>query len=258
MPQQNPGPESPPPARFAGLRAALSEAGMVCLGFVPLGMGLGVLVTNHGLPWWVAPLLSGLVFAGSVEFILVGLLASATPVLSIAATTFLVNSRHLFYGFSFPLDRVRGRLAKTYSIFALCDEAFALLSGRRGERASSSQILWTQLLLQISWVSGSVLGALLGSGFLGSIKGLGFLMVALFVVLTIDAFRARPDVALVALSVGSAVLALLLAPAQMLLVALCLLFAGLLLRHWRESRWTGKRGHGDQGGPSAPTGGSDD
>lgn len=254
MPVQKSGSETSPPERFAGLRAALSGAGMVCLGFVPLGMGLGVLVTNHGLPWWVAPLLSGLVFAGSVEFILVGLLASATPVLSIAATTFLVNSRHLFYGFSFPLDRVRGRLAKTYSIFALCDEAFALLSGRRGERASSSQILWTQLLLQVSWVSGSVLGALLGSGFLGSIKGLGFLMVALFVVLTIDAFRARPDIALVALSAGSAVLALLLAPAQMLLVALCLLFAGLLLRHWRESRWTGKRGHGG----SPVTGGDDD
>ncbi|MDP5227389.1 MULTISPECIES: AzlC family ABC transporter permease [Arthrobacter] len=224
------------PAAHSGFRDAVSEAGMVCLGFVPLGMGLGVLVTSHGLPWWLAPLLSGVVFAGSVEFILVGLLAASTPVLSIAATAFLVNSRHLFYGFSFPLERVNGPLAKTYSIYSLCDEAFALLSGHRGGKASSSQILWTQALLQISWVSGSVLGALLGSGFLGQVKGLGFLMVALFTILTIDAIRARPELSLVLCAAGAAVVALLIAPAQMLPIALGLFVVLLLARHWLEAR----------------------
>ncbi|MFJ3957664.1 AzlC family ABC transporter permease [Arthrobacter sp. NPDC090010] len=227
-------PADPPPR--SGFRAAVSEAGVVCLGFVPLGMGLGVLVTSNGLPWWLAPLLSGLVFAGSVEFILVGLLAASTPVLSIAATAFLVNSRHLFYGFSFPLDRVQGGPAKAYSIFALCDEAFALLSGRRGEKATSSQILWTQVLLQLSWVGGSVLGALLGSGFLGQVKGLGFLMVSLFTVLAIDAIRARPELSLILLAGGSAAVALLVAPQQMLLVSLCLFFLTLLVRHGLQTR----------------------
>ena len=37
--------------------------------------GFGVVVTDHGLAWWSAPVISATMFAGSVEFILVGMLA---------------------------------------------------------------------------------------------------------------------------------------------------------------------------------------
>ena len=42
---------------------------MIWLGMFALGIGFGVLVVSYGFPWWFAPLLSGLMFAGSVEFI---------------------------------------------------------------------------------------------------------------------------------------------------------------------------------------------
>ena len=56
-------------------------------------IGFGVVVTSHGLPWWLAPVISAAMFAGSVEFILAGMLAATAPVTAIALTTFLINSR---------------------------------------------------------------------------------------------------------------------------------------------------------------------
>ena len=99
------------------------------LGLVPLGVAFGVVVTQSGLAWWWASAFTALIYAGSFEFVLVGLVAAVAPLGTIALTAFLVNIRHVFYTLSFPLHRVNGRLAKTYSTFALTDEAYALTTG---------------------------------------------------------------------------------------------------------------------------------
>ena len=78
---------------------------------VPLGVAFGVLVAQAGLAWWWTPVISGLVFAGSLEFLLLSLVIVAAPLATIALTTLLVNSRHVFYCLTFPLQRVRGRSA---------------------------------------------------------------------------------------------------------------------------------------------------
>jgi predicted branched-subunit amino acid permease len=69
-----------------------------------------------------------LIYGGSFEFLLIGMVTAAAPLASIAVVAFLVQARHVFYALSFPLQRVRGRLARTYSTFALTDEAYALTS----------------------------------------------------------------------------------------------------------------------------------
>ena len=40
-----------------------------------------------------------------------------------------MNSRHLVYGISFPLQNVKGFWAKLYAIYTLCDESYALNTG---------------------------------------------------------------------------------------------------------------------------------
>jgi 4-azaleucine resistance transporter AzlC len=211
------------------LRDATRSAGVVWLGLFVLGIGFGVIVTAHNLPWWLAPIMSGVLFAGSVEFILVGLLAASAPLAAIAITTLLVNSRHLFYGLTFPLQQVDGRMAKLYSIFALCDEAFALASARlRGK-----QILWTQLGLHSSWMMGSLVGAGIGSSLLSGLEGLDFVLTALFVVLFLDVYRENPDRVTLGLAVGAGVIGYLLAPGSMLVVAMCVFTAALMVRHRR-------------------------
>ncbi|WP_238013799.1 AzlC family ABC transporter permease [Dactylosporangium sp. AC04546] len=217
--------------RTSDLRTAAHDSGVIWLGMFALGVGFGVLVVDHGLPWWLAPIISGTMFAGSVEFIMIGMLAAAAPVTAVALTTFLINSRHLFYGLSFPLHRVRGRLGKAYSIFALCDEAYALMTSKDPKTLTSGRILFTQAGQHLSWAGGSLAGAVIGHSLLGDVQGLGFVLTALFVALAVDAYRTRPDKTTLALAAGAAVLAFVVAPGSMLLVAMSVFTVCLVVRH---------------------------
>ena len=102
----------------------------VAAGYIPLGLAYGVLVIQLGLPWWLAPALSLSAYSGSAELLVVTLAAQNTPLAVIAVTMLLVNFRHLFYAFSFPLHVIEGRVARLFSIYALVDEAYALTSAR--------------------------------------------------------------------------------------------------------------------------------
>ncbi|MFB7114159.1 AzlC family ABC transporter permease [Streptomyces sp. NPDC056190] len=202
------------------------------LGLLPLGLAFGVLITHAGLPWWCASLFTAVVYAGSFEFLLVNLTLAATPLATVALTAFLVNVRHVFYALSFPLHRVRGRFARTYSTFALTDEAYALSTGEEARSWSGARIVWLQVFTQLYWVGGATAGALLGSVVPDNVTGLDFAMTALFAVLALDAVRERcGDLPTPVLALLSALTARLVLPGQMLLAAFTLFTAALLARH---------------------------
>lgn len=116
--------------RRSGFAEAMRVAGVIMLGLFFVGIGLGVLVHSYHLPFWVAPLLPAVVFAGSVEFVLIDMVSNHASLFSIAVMTLLINSRHLMYGLSYPIERVRGGLAKFYTVYTLIDEAYALNTAR--------------------------------------------------------------------------------------------------------------------------------
>lgn len=229
-------PSSPPPAKPSpgpaddGSRRGGLDAEQLRLGWrtglppglavIPVGLAFGVLVIQYGLPWWAAPLLSGIVFAGSVEFLLAGMIAAGAPLTQIGLTTLIVNFRHAFYALTFPLHRVRSVPGKMYGTFALTDEAFALTSGPQAQRWSGTRILTLEATFHLFWVASSTAGALLGSLIPPWIKGLDFAMTALFAVLAVDAHRAHRSLPLplIAAAIGLAGAAVLgsnmLAPAM--------------------------------------------
>ena len=201
-------------------RLAVADSSVVMLGIAVLGLGLGIILNAHGLPIWTAPLLSALVFAGSVEFLMVGMVSGGAPLASIALTVFLVNARHLVYGLSYPLHNVKGFWAKALAIHTLCDEAFALNSGPDRHERSGARILWVNVLIYVSWVLSVILGYVLGASFLSSLKGVDFVMVAIFTVLAMDGYRANPDRVTALFVAVSAAVALIFAPSSFLVVAL--------------------------------------
>ncbi|WP_046729824.1 AzlC family ABC transporter permease [Streptomyces humi] len=211
--------------------AALRDSASVGLGLLPLGLAFGVVITHAGLPWWCASLFTAVVYAGSFEFLLVGLTVAVTPLATVALTAFLVNVRHVFYALSFPLDRVPGRLGKAYGTFALTDEAYALTTGDRARSWSGARILWLQLFMQLYWVGGATAGALLGSVVPDRVTGLDFAMTALFAVLALDAVRdRRGDLPTPVLALLSALVARVVLPGQLLLAAFTLFTVALLVR----------------------------
>src|SRR5215470_6725084 len=228
---------APAPAPRSEALAALKVSGSVGLAIVPIGIAFGMLVAHSGLAWWWASVFSSVIFAGSFEFLLIGLAVAAAPLAQIALTAFLVNSRHVFYALSFPLHQVTGTAGKTYSTFALTDEAYALTTGRTARSWPSGRIVWMQASMHAYWVTGATAGAALGAVIPAHIAGLDFAMTALFAVLAIDAFRARRDIPTPIVAVACALIARFLFPGQMLLTAFALFTAGLLARHaYRKHR----------------------
>lgn len=220
-----------PKTRSEQIRAGLRDSLTVGLGIFPLGLGLGFLVIQSGLPWWVAPALSIGIFAGSVEFLMVGLLSAGASLITIAVTVFAINFRHVFYAFSFPVHLVKPGIRRAYSVYAMIDEAYATAVMIPNAHNSGTRLVTMQLACQSYWVGGSLLGVVLAEALPQTLDGFEFALVALFTVMTLDAFRSRrelPSTLLGGVSVG---IALLVAPAQGMIVALSLFAALLTLRY---------------------------
>ena len=230
------GGELPPGATARGeIATGIRLSFAAGLGMFPIGIAFGVLVMQTGLPWWTAPGLSIAVFAGSVELLLVGLMAAATPLATIALTVLLVNFRHVFYAFSFPLHVVKNPLARFYSVYALIDEAYAVTAASPGTW-NRWRLIALQLAFQSYWVGGGLVGVAIASFLPGTIEGLEFALCALFITLTLDACRSRkqvPSLVLAGLSLG---LSLVLVPDNALFAAMLGFVALLIARHLLGAR----------------------
>ena len=202
----------------------------IAAGYIPLGIAYGILVMQLGMPWWMAPALSIAAFSGSAELLVITLAASYTPIAVIAVTMMLVNFRHLFYAFSFPLHLVEGRFARFFSMYALVDEAYAITAARP-EGWTKPRLLAMQATYLTTWVASGLVGVLAGSFIPAQIQGLDFALTALFITLTVDSIRSLKDIPSVVLAAGSFLIAMLIWPKQRLLLALLLYVGALVVRH---------------------------
>ena len=154
----------------------------VMAGYVVLGIGFGILLrtAGYGVLWAFA--MSVFIYAGSMQYVGVGLLEGGASVITTVLTTLVVNARHLFYSISM-IDRYKdsGKY-KPYLIFALTDETYSLLcDGKTPEGEDADQYLFLVSLFNHSyWVAGSVAGSLLGTVLPFSTEGIEFAMTALF------------------------------------------------------------------------------
>lgn len=201
------------------------------LGLVPLGLAFGLLVAQTGFAWWWAPIFSLVVYAGSMEFLAIGLVMAHTGLIGCAVTSFMVNFRHVFYGLTFSRDRIRSRLGRVYSTYALTDESYAIVSATDTDnQMSGRQVLTVQIVCQLLWVLPGIAGAITGAALPDGIHGAEFALIALFTVLAMDAFQASHDWSLPISALVCTLVGWLIAPGQMLVIGLLLYFGTLLIR----------------------------
>lgn len=160
----------------------------VMAGYVFLGITYGILMTSSGMPVWLPPLTGALIYTGSMEFLLVQILASAFNPLSAFVTALMVGARHLFYGIAM-LGRYRdtGR-KKPYLIFSTTDETFAVnySASIPADVDHGWFYLWVSALDQCYWVAGTAIGAVCGSMLTFNTKGLDFVMTTMFAVIFLN------------------------------------------------------------------------
>ena len=166
----------------SGLRQAFLDTVPVMTGYLFLGFGFGILMEQNGYSFLWAGAMSLFIYAGSMQYAAVGLLTSGAGLLTAALTTLLVNARHLFYGISM-VDAYKSAPKKPYLIFALTDETYSLVSKPQVPEGVNfhSYCLTVSLFDQIYWVSGTALGALVGTLLPAELEGIEFVLTALFV-----------------------------------------------------------------------------
>lgn len=168
----------------------------VMAGYIVLGMGFGILLSAKGYSYWWAILMSITIYAGSMQYVGVNLLASGASVLSTALMTLMVNARHLFYGISMIESYRDMGWRKWYAVFGLTDETYSLVCAN-GELPDGVErknfIFLLTLMNQCYWVLGSFLGALLGHAISFDSSGVDFSMTALFISIFVEQWEKNDD-----------------------------------------------------------------
>ena len=175
----------------ARLKALKLTIPVMC-GYLFLGTAFGATLAQAGFgPAW-ALMMSGLVYAGSLQFVMVPLMASGAALGTVALTALMVNARHLFYGVSYIERFRRMGWRRPYMIFSLTDETYSVFCGLDGEE-SDGVMLRVALYDQLYWVTGSVVGALLAQQLPFDLTGIDFSMTALFIVICLERALNKAD-----------------------------------------------------------------
>lgn len=156
----------------------------IVLGYVPIGFAYGVLAGKSGMSDVNTLMMSLIVFAGSAQFIAVGLFASGTGPAAVILTTFVVNLRHMLMAASLApyLSGWKKRYLAFFA-FELTDETFALHSAAAGRLCDCRlEALSLNVTSQLSWLLGTILG-IVASSLIGDVKplGLDYALAAMFI-----------------------------------------------------------------------------
>ena len=193
---------SPSTEFIAGAKAIVP----LVIGAIPFGIIFGTLAQSSGLSFLGTIAMSALVFAGSAQFIALGLLAIRTALPIIILTTFVVNLRHLLYSLSL-VSHVQ-RLSPFWKFivgFWLTDEVFAVAINRYHKSDRSIHKHWyyfgAAIFMYLNWQVCTVIGLTLGHLIPNANNwGLDFAMSVTFIGMVIPYLKNKPMVATVIVS----------------------------------------------------------
>jgi len=220
------------------LRTALLDTLPVMTGYLVLGFGFGILIKVNGFSILHAFVMSCLIYAGSMQYVAIGLFTGGASLLTVALTTFMVNARHLFYGISM-IDRYKNTgIRKLYLIFALTDETYSLLCMDDPEITKKDKGFYyflVSLFDQLYWVMGTVLGVVIGSLISFSTEGIDFSLTALFVTIFLDQWLGKKGRVPAVIGVGVSVICLAVFGSEHFLIP-AMLVISLSLCLYQEER----------------------
>lgn len=201
----------------------------VMAGYLFLGVGFGIILQQNGYgPLW-ALAMSLFIYAGSMQYVGIGLLTGGASLLTAALTTLMVNARHLFYGLSMIEPYKGAGRRKAYLIFALTDETYSLVSRKLPEDVERiSYCFFVSLFDQCYWVLGSILGSLAGN-LPVDFTGIDFALTALFVTVFVEQWLGSKNHLPALVGVICAAVCLVLFGADNFLIPTMILIAAILV-----------------------------
>ncbi|MGH2583001.1 MAG: AzlC family ABC transporter permease [Anaerolineales bacterium] len=216
------------------------------VGALPFGIIFGALAVTSGLSARGAAAMSVFVFAGSAQFIAVGLVAAGTPLFIIWLTTFVVNARHILYSATLAphLESLPVRWLVPLG-FWLTDESFVVAAKKFEEEPKSPNKNWyllgSEVAMYLNWQAVTAVGIVAGQSIPDpSSWGLDYALVVTFIGMLVPMVKGKPMLAAALVAGGAAMLANGL-PHQtgLLLAAILGISAGVLAeRAWPQEAKT--------------------
>lgn len=171
------------------IKNAFKESIPVMMGYLVLGIAFGMLLTAKSFPIYYALIMSCFIYAGSMQFVTIGLLTNQVSLISAFTMTLMVNARHLTYGLVMLKKFENFGKLKPYMIFSLTDETFSLLVNN--DCTNKYHSFFISFFDQCYWIIGSMIGATIGSWITFNTQGLEFSMTALFIVIVINQIKSN-------------------------------------------------------------------
>lgn len=200
-----------------------------------VSMAYGILMEESGFEWYYSLLVSLSVYTGAFQFVLTTLLSAGASILTIMITALFMNSRQTFYSLSFVDEFSSMGWKKPYMIHTMTDETYAVNCTLELKDAEKKQVMfWVAFLSRCYWMTGAVIGGVLGQIIPFSMEGIDFSMTALFVIIFIDQWE-KADThkpALAGLAVG--IISLLIFGENQFMLPALIIVSMLLV--WYNSR----------------------
>lgn len=221
------------------LKIAFRDTVPVMTGYIFLGMGFGILLNQSGYGVFWALCMAICMFAGSGQYLAVSLMAGRASLVTTAIAMFLLNARHIFYGLSLLEPYQHAGKKKPYLIFGLTDETYSLVTQNEPPEGVSrhTYCFLVTFLDHIYWICGCVLGNVAGMLLPVDLKGVEFVLTALFVTMFVEQWLTHKDHRPALIGLGTTALCLVIFAKDLFLIPSMLLIALLLM----ISRKTGRR-----------------
>lgn len=217
---------------YKNFHFAFKQTIPVMMGYIFLGTAFGLMLNDAGYNFIWAFLISTVVYAGSMQFVMVTLLGGGAGLLYTAMMTLFVNGRHIFYGLSL-VEKYKG-MGKSfpYMIFSLTDETYSVLCRTLvpDKLNEKKVVFYISFLHQCYWVFGSLLGGVAGQLITFNTAGIEFSMTALFTAIVVEQWQDKGHrLAIMCGACFSLLLLLLLGPERFIMPSLMLSVCFLLL-----------------------------
>ena len=197
-----------PASRRSAFASGARDTLPMLIGAAPFGVIFGALVAASPLALWQGQLMSMLVFAGSSQFIALGLVAANSGMAVIMLATLIVNLRHLLYAASLLPQVARlSLLWRTGLGFLLTDETFAVVYSHYRRQSDLVEGHWyflgSGVAMYLNWQLWTLIGMLFGASVpqLHTL-GLDFAMIVTFIAIIVPQLHQRPQL-LAALAAGA-------------------------------------------------------
>jgi 4-azaleucine resistance transporter AzlC len=212
-----------------GMRAALP----VVLGYLGIGFAAGVVERTAGLSYAEILLLSTVLYAGSAQFVVTGMLGSPAP--AIVLTVFFLNLRHLLLSAALA-PALRGVATWKNALLGLqlTDETFVIASSKKP--LSASWMAGLNVAAWGAWAVANLAGAAL-SGYANDAKALAFALPAMFAGLLVFQLKSAKGVWVGLFAAACALVVQHLWPGPWAIVGATLAGAslGLVLERWKSA-----------------------